>query len=188
MARCRSRFDALRLRWLVFYRVPLRSGLRAESRAPRSMPQEEFESSGCRRATGQFPPVLVDFSRSRERHQPSSRAIHVSGQSDFRREPANRTDRAATEDPGEGVSHGPILVDIETLLPFIPPKAPTARRTGVLGSPHHALPSLSPPSTGSSGQRRLADHTRHGCGQCSGWTAISWPRSRERGTRHGFGG
>src|SRR5664279_139606 len=92
-------------RRLAFYRLSLRSGLRAESRAPRSMPPEAFESSGCRRATGQFPPVLVDFSRSRERHQPSSRAIHASGQSDFRRVTANRTDQAATEDPGEGVSH-----------------------------------------------------------------------------------
>jgi hypothetical protein len=42
---------------------------------------------------------------TRDRPQWVSGAVHVSGQSNFRRVTANRTDQAATEDPGEWFSH-----------------------------------------------------------------------------------
>src|SRR5664279_3510317 len=52
--------------WLVSFAVSRESGLKAENRSPCMIPPGAFKASECRRAPGQFPPVLVDFGRFRE--------------------------------------------------------------------------------------------------------------------------
>src|SRR5664279_895867 len=64
---------------------------------------------------------------ARDRAQWVCRAVHVSGQSNFRRVTSNRTDQAAMEDPGEWFSHSPILVDLRIRPPVILLAESTAR-------------------------------------------------------------